>query len=146
MMKEGVYGLLVALDNVEYPVWETGFLKPLRDQERRRWIAFRGLQDKGVAASKRNRKHPHWNHYGKIERRNARHDPKRLSQRVRVNSGANIFSNLSLKQLWDAGRKFNDLEPTLDFSLCVGENFAVLRSDDFGERVDALFANAQEAV
>ncbi len=53
-------------------------------------IALRGLEDEGVAADQRHRKHPQRHHGRKVERRDAGGHAQRLAQRVAVDARADV--------------------------------------------------------
>ena len=89
-------------------------------------MALGRLQNESIAASERDRKHPHGHHRREVEGRDAGQDAERLAKRVAVDPRSDILSDFALKQLRRAGCKLNDLHPALYFSLRIGNDFAVL--------------------
>jgi hypothetical protein len=73
---------------------------------------LRGLEDESFSASQRDREHPHRHHDGEVERGDAGCDFERLTQRVGINPCADVFTDLALHELRDAGREFDDLDVT----------------------------------
>src|SRR5580692_159316 len=63
-----------------------------------------------------------------------------------VDSGTDVLRHLALEKLRGRSGKFHHFHATLDFTLGIGEDFAMLGSDHGSELVDMLVENLQELV
>ncbi len=88
MVEDRVDHFLVAMDDVEDSVGKAGFLHQLGELDRDGRVAFRGLEDEGVADRDRHSEHPHRDHRREVERRDAGADAERLAHREDVDAGA----------------------------------------------------------
>jgi len=96
-----------------------------RKAHRRRWVAFRRLQYKRVAAGERHRKHPHRNHDGEIERRDAGSDTQRLAQAEGIDARTDALAEFALEQVRRAAGELHDLEAARDFATRIADRLAV---------------------
>ena len=76
MLEDAVDCHLVAVDDVEAAVGKTGLLQQFADEHARRRILLARLEDEGVAARERVGEHPHRDHAGEVERRDAGDDTR----------------------------------------------------------------------
>ena len=126
---------LVAVDDVENALRQSGFQQQLGQQERRGGIALAGLQDEAVAAGQRNGEHPHRHHGRKVERRDAGDHAQRLAQRVAVHAGSDAVGELALQKLRDAAGELHHLDAAGDLARRIGQHLAVFTSDQRGQLV-----------
>ena len=98
MLEQRVDRDLVAVDDVEDAVGQTGLLQQLGGPERCRRILLRGLEHERVAARDRRRPHPHRHHRREVERRDAGDDAERLADRVDVDAGRGLLGVLALQE------------------------------------------------
>ena len=130
--------LLVAVDDLEGAVGQPGLAASSRAQEQRRArVALGRLEDEGVAARERDREHPHRDHAGEVERRDAGDDAERLALARRVHARGDLLGRLALHQVRDAAGELDDLEAALDLAARVVERLAVLGGDGRGELAGA---------
>ena len=127
---ERVDGLLIAVDNVEHAVRQTGLLEELRQFDTRRRVLLTGLQHEGVPARKRDREHPHRHHRREIERGDASDDTERLAERMAVDARADLLGELTLQQVRNAGGELDHLVAALNLAGRVRGDLAVLGGDD----------------
>ena len=104
---------------------------------RRRGILLGGLEDEGVAAGERDRRHPQRHHGREVERRDAGDDAERHPERVRVDPRGDLRGRLALEQVPHAAGELDDLKPARHLAAGVGEHLAVLAGDEAGEVVAA---------
>jgi hypothetical protein len=135
---------LVALHDIEDAVRQAGLLQQLGHQQRRRRVALARLQHEAVAAGERDRVHPHRDHHREVERRDAGDDTERLAQGPVVDAGRDLVGEVALQQLRDAAGELDDVDPTCDLALRVGEDLAVLGGDHRGQRVAVLLQQLEE--
>ena len=145
MREQRVDRLLVAVDHVEHAVGQAGFLEQRGEDQRRRRIALRGLQDERVAADERHREHPQRHHRRKVERRDAGDHAERLAQRVGVDAGADVVGELALQELRRAARVLDDLDAARELAGGIREHLAVLAGNDGDDLVGALLEQRLEA-
>ena len=145
MREQRVDGLLVAVDHVEHAVGKARFLQQRREDQRRRRIALGGLEDEGVAADDRHRKHPQRHHRGEVERRDAGDDAKRLAKGVGVDAGAHVLGEFALEELRRAARVFDDVDAARELARRIRQHLAVLARDRRDELVGALLEQRLEA-
>src|SRR5581483_8546779 len=107
------------------------------------------LEHEGVAARDRNRKHPHRNHRGKIERRDAGAYAKGLPHRPRIDSVSYRLAEFAFKQMGNAAGEFDHLEPARHLAARIAQHFSMLRGYESGERIsialDQRFESKQNA-
>ncbi len=139
MVEDRVDHLLVAVDDVEDSVGQPGFLHQLGEAHRHGRVALAGLQDERIAAGDRHAEHPHRDHRGEVERRDAGADAERLAHRIDVDAGTGADGIFALQRLRDAAAIFDHLEPALDVALGVGDDLAVLRAEQMRELVHVGF-------
>ena len=142
--EQGVDGFLVAVDHVENTGRQTCLHEQFGDPHRHRRIAFRRLEDEGVAAGDRGRAFPQRDHRRKIERRNTGDHAKRLPCGIDVDAGAGAFGELAFQQMRNAAGKFHHLKTALDVAFGVGKGLAVFRRQQLGEIVVFLLDQLQE--
>ena len=87
VVEDGVDHFLVAVDDVENAVGKARFLHQLGEADRDAGVTLRWLQDERVAAGDRHSEHPHRDHRGEVERRDAGADAERLAHRIDVDAG-----------------------------------------------------------
>jgi hypothetical protein len=133
VLEDRVHGLLVAVDDVEHALGQTGLGPQLGDEHRRRRVALAGLEHERVAARDGDRVHPHRHHHREVERRDAGDDAERLAEREDVDPGGRLVGVLPLDQVGDAAGELHDLEATLHLAEGVGDDLAVLVGDDLRE-------------
>ena len=136
---------LVAVDDVEYAVRQSGFLEQFGEHDRGRRIALAGLENEAVTAGDGNGQHPQRDHGGEVERRDACDHAQRLTERPAVDAGADLLGELAFEQMRDAGGKLDDLQAAHHFALGIVQNLAVLGGDDGGEPVGILLQQIAEA-
>ena len=133
--EQRVDGFLVAVDHVEHALRQARFEEQFGDPHRHRWIAFRRLQDEGIAAGDRRRTFPQRDHRREIKRRDAGDDAERLPHRIKVDAGAGAFGVFALQQVRNSAGELYYLEPALDVAARVGQGLAVLGGQELGEAV-----------
>ena len=127
VLEDAVDGHLVAVDDVEAAVGQTGLLEQLGDEHARRRILLARLEDERVAARQRVGEHPHRHHRREVERRDAGHDTERLLDAVHVDAGARLLAVAALQQVRDPTRELDVLQATRHLAERVAEHLAVLR-------------------
>ncbi len=145
--EDGVDGDLVSLNYVEDTVGEAGVLEHLGEEDGGAGVALAGLEDEGVAAGEGDGEHPHGDHGGEVEGRDAGDDSEGLAEGPAVDAGTHLLGELAFEELRDAGGKFDVFEASSGFAAGVGEDFAVLAGEELGDFVEALledFAEAEE--
>jgi hypothetical protein len=100
-----------------------------------RGVALGGLEDEGVAAGQRHRRHPHRHHEGKVEGRDAGRDAQRHALVPVVDAAADAVRMLALEQLRNAAGELDDFQPALHFAQCIGQGLAVLGAEQAGKIV-----------
>jgi hypothetical protein len=139
MVEDRVDHFLVAVDDVEDAVGKARFLHQLGEANGNARVALGRLQDEGVAAGDRHSEHPHRDHRRKVERRYAGADAERLAHRIDVDAGAGADGVLALQRLRDSAAKFDDLEPSLNVALGVGNDLAMLGAERVRQLVHVRF-------
>ncbi len=124
---------LVAVDDVEDAVGQARLLEQLGREDRCRGILLGWLQDEGVAAGDRGSPHPHRDHRGEVERRDARDDADRLTDRVDVDAGRGLLRELPLQQGRYPAGELDHLEAARHLAHRVGEDLAVLGDEQLRE-------------
>ena len=142
--QDGVDRLLVAVDDVEHARRQPGLEQQLREPHRHGRIAFRRLEDEGIAAGERRREFPHRDHGGEIERRDAGDDAKRLAHGIKVDTGTGTFAEFALEKVRNAAGEFDHLEAALDVALGVRERLAVLGGKEPRQAVEFLLRQVEE--
>ena len=117
---------LSPLTTLKTPSGTPASLEQLGGVERRRRVLLRRLQDERVAAGERGRPHPHRDHRGEVERRDAGDDAERLADRVDVDPRRGLLGHAALQQMRDAAAELDHLEPARHLAHRVGEHLAVL--------------------
>src|SRR5208337_5051686 len=95
-------------------------------------VALGRFKDEGIAAGDGRRELPQRDHGRKVKWRDARDDTERLAHRIYRYTAAGAVGELSLHEMGDTDRKFDDIEAALDFALRVGNCFAVLTGEKIG--------------
>ena len=88
-------------DDVQHALGRTRLHHQFAQTHRQRGITLRRLQDEGVADGDGDAEHPHRDHRGEIERRDAGADAKRLAHRIDVDAGAGADGIFALQRLRD---------------------------------------------
>ena len=123
----------VALHDVENALGKAGLGEEFGRQQRDGRVLLRRLEHEGVPAGDGHRIHPHGDHHGEVERRDASHDTQRLPDAVGVDIGGDLGRDLSLQQARDTAGVLDHFEPPLHFPECVGIDLAVLGADESGQ-------------
>ena len=144
MLEEHVDRFLVALHDIEHALGQPGLRKQTGQKQGSRWVALGRLQDEGVAAGDRERKHPHRDHHRKIERGDPRAHAQRLAQGEVVDAAPHVVAELALEQLRHAAREFHHFDAAQHFASGIAEHLAVLAGDDAGELVVVRFQQLLE--
>ena len=127
MLEDAVDGDLVAVDDVEAAVGQTGLLQQLADEHARRRILLARLEDERVAARERVGEHPHRHHAGEVERGDAGDDAERLLDAVHVDPGAGLLAVPALQEVGDPAGELDVLQAPRHLAQRVPEHLAVLR-------------------
>src|SRR5690349_17560765 len=98
-------------------------------------VALAGLEHERVSAGDGDGKHPGGDHAGEVEGRDARYDAQRLAHGPVVQAGRDLVGEVALQELWNTAGKLDDLDTAGDFTLCIGEDLAVLAGDDPGDGI-----------
>ena len=130
VLEQAVHHDLVAVDHVEDAIGQARLLQELRDVHRCPRILLGRLQDERVPARDGVGEHPHGHHGREVERRDARHHPKRLTDREDVHAGGRLLRESTLQQVRDAGRELDVLQAARHLAHGVGEHLAVLLGDE----------------
>ena len=146
MSQDRFDGVLVALDNVEHAVGQTGLAQQFGDHHRRRRVDRRRLQDERVSARDGDRIHPGRYHDGEVERRDAGDDAQRLTEGPVVDAGRNLIGIVAFEQLRDAAGELDDVDPALDLAAGIADYFTVLSGDGAREFFLVLVEQGQKAV
>ncbi len=104
-----------------------------------------GLRTKVLPQAMAIGEHPHGDHGGEVEGRDAGDDAEGLAHGVAVDAGADLLCEFALEKLWNAGGELDDLEAAGGFALGVGEDLAVLAVDERGDLVEAALEDLAEA-
>ena len=126
MLKQGIDGHLVTVHDVQDSLGGSRLEQQLRQSYRYGGVLFGWLQHECVAAGNRDAKHPHRNHRGEVEGRDARPDSDRLTHGIDIDLRACSRRVLAFERMGNAAGKLDDLEPTLQISFRVGDDLAVL--------------------
>ena len=113
VLQERVDRLLVAVDDVEDALGQSGLGPQLGQDQGGRRVPLAGLEHEGVAAGDGHREHPHRHHRREVERRDADADTQRLPERVQVDPRRDLCREVALEQLRDAAGELDDLQPAL---------------------------------
>ncbi len=138
MIEDRVDHFLVAVDHLQQPFGRAGFAEQFGQAHRHRGVAFRRLQDKGVAGGDRHAEHPHRDHRREVERGDPGADAERLAHRIDVDARTGALGVFALEHLRDAAGVFDHLEPALDVASGVVDHFAVLARQQFGELLHVI--------
>ena len=133
--QNGVDSALVAVDDVQDAGRKTGFDHQFGKTDRQRRVALGRLEDEGVAAGNCGREHPHRDHAGEVERRNARADANRLADRVHVDCRACTLGEFALLQMRNAADEFADFEAAHDIALGIFNGLAMLAGEQHRQLV-----------
>ena len=149
MGQDGVDRRLVAMHHVQHPIGRPGLQHQFGQTHRQGRIPFRRLQHEGVADRDGHAEHPHRDHAGEVERRDARHHAQRLAHRIDVDAGAGALGVFALQRVGDAAGELDHLQPALDVAPGVGDDLAVLAAEQFGQfvhpRLDQAFEVEHDA-
>ncbi|MGC3971331.1 MAG: hypothetical protein QM775_29520 [Pirellulales bacterium] len=102
MREQRVDRFLVAVQNVEDPRRQAGFMQELGQPHRRERHLLTRLQDKRIAARDGDRKHPKRHHRRKVERRDADANADRMPRRFAIDARRDILQRLPHQQARDA--------------------------------------------
>ena len=133
-----VDGLLVALDNSEDAIGQTGVLPHLGQEQRRRGVLLARFEDEGVATGDGVGTHPQGHHHREVERGDAGHHAQRLTDRVDVHPGRDLFREPALEQRWCAGSELDVLQAAGNLAGRIGQDLSMLGRDDRRKLAGAL--------
>ena len=125
----------VAVDDAEHAVGQPGLGQQLGQAHAGGGVLLGRLEDEGVAARERDRRHPQRDHHGEVERRDAGHDAERHPHAVRVDAAGHLRRVLALEQVAEPAGELDHLEPARDLAASVVEHLAVLARDQRGQLV-----------
>src|SRR3546814_5529328 len=134
VVEDRVDHFLGAVDALENAFGKAGLEHQLAEAHRHAGIALAGFQDEGVAGRDRRAEHPHRDHRGEVERRDASTDADRLAHRIDVDAGARALRIFALQHMRDAAAEFDDVEPALDVAARVGDD----RSEEHTSELQSL--------
>ena len=146
MCEEGVDRFLVALNDVEDALRQPGFGQPFRDQDRRGGVPLGRFENKAIATGQGDGEHPHRHHDGEVEPRDPRDNAQRLTDRVAVDAGADVFGELALQKVRRADGEFDNLEAAGHLALGVVVGLAVLTRNHSGQLVGTIPQDRLEPV
>ena len=129
MGQERVHRFDVALHDVEDAVGKPRSLHQFRQEQRRRWVLLRRLQDERVAARQRVGQHPQRHHDREVERRDADDDTHGLQHRVHVDAARHLRAVRTLQEVRHTARELDALEAAGDLTPRVLEHLPVLAGD-----------------
>src|SRR5262249_55716374 len=135
MIEQRINRRLIALYDVEDSGWEPRLFEQARHENRGRGVTLARLEDEGVAAGDRERKHPTWHHARKVEGRDACDYTERLTQLPVVEAGRYLIGEVTFQELRNAAGELDDLDSARHLALRVREHLAVLTGDELGERI-----------
>ena len=136
MLKQSIDGHLVPLQDIEHTVGEARLVKEFGQQKRRRRIALRWLQHKGVARGDGIGNGPQGHHGREVERRDARHHAERLTYRVDVDAARRALVVRTLQQFGDPAGEFDVFQTAPHFPGRVAQDLAMLSREGSREFVD----------
>ena len=139
--------LLVAVDDIEDAGRQPRFQQQFGHALPGRGVALRRLQDEGVAAGQRHRKHPHRHHRRKVERGDPGAHADGLAQRPAVDAAADLLGDIAPHQMRDAAGELDDFGAALHLAFGIRQDLAVLVGDHPGKRVTVAlhqFAELEE--
>ena len=136
MVENRVDHFLVAVDDAEHAIGQARRLEQRTQPHRQGRVAFRRLEDEGVAGGDGDAGHPHRDHGGEVERGDAGADADGLTMGENVDAGAGAMGVFTLEHMRDAAAEFDDFKTALDIALRIGEHFAVLGRQDACQIVD----------
>ncbi len=139
MGDDGVDHFLVAVDDAENALGQAGIAENVAQQVRQGGIAFRRLQDEGVAGRDGDAGHPHRDHRREIERGDAGADADRLAEGPDVDAGAGAVGEFALHHVRDAAAEFDHLQPALNVATAVGQHLAMFGTEHAGQFIHAGF-------
>ncbi len=143
--QQHIHHLLVTVHHVEHAVRQTGLLEQLGHPQREGGILLGGFENKGIAAGDGDREHPERHHGREVERGDTGADPDRLHHGVAVYPATDVEGVLPLEQMGDAAGKLHHLQPAGQLTLRIGEDLAVLATDELGQLVSVLLHQLLEA-
>ncbi len=103
-----------------------------------------GFQHEGIAAGKRQRKHPQRHHHGEIERRDADHHAERLAQVPVVDAAADVVGMHAGEQARRTAGELHHLDAARDLAARIGQHLAVLARDEARQCFAVLFEQLVE--
>jgi hypothetical protein len=133
MFEQRVHRLLVALHHVEGSGRQSGVVQEFGGEQRGRGVALRGLEDEGIAAGQRHRRHPHRHHEGKVEGCDAGGDAERHALVPVVDAATDAVRMLALEQLRDAAGELDHLQAALHLAQRIRQGLAVLGGEQAGD-------------
>ena len=144
IVQNRIDGFLVAIDDVQDAFRQPGFEKQFGKAHRHAGITLRWLEDIGVACRKCRRHLPQRDHGREIERRDAGDDAERLTHGIDVDAGARAFGVFALHHMRRTDADLDHVETALDIAARVGNGFAVLAGQKFGEFVKFALHEIEE--
>src|SRR5262249_41039254 len=144
MIEDRVHRLLVTVDDIENAGGQPGLHEEVCEHQRHAWIAFRRLQDEGVAAGNGRGALPQRDHGREVEGCDAGNDAQGLAHGGKVDAWSGTLAVFALHQVWDAAGELHHLEPALDVALGVGDGLAMFAREAIGELVVVAVGELQE--
>ena len=138
MFEDRIDGLLVAVDDLQHARGRARFVQQFGEALRHARRLFARLQDEAIAAGDRDAEHPHRDHRGKIERRDAGDHAQRLAQRIDVDARPRTVRVLALHQMRDAAGELDHFQSALEVAFGIGKDLAVLARQFLRDLVEAF--------
>jgi hypothetical protein len=145
MREDGVHRHLVALNDVEHAVRQAGLLVVIRQAQGEGGVLLRRLEDEGVAAGDRHRRHPQGDHRREIERRDSGDHAERLPNRMAIDAAAYVFGEFALEEMRNAAGELHHLDAAGDRALGVRHGLAVFLGEQRRQLVDIAFQQILQA-
>ena len=139
VVEDRIDHFLVAMHDLENPGRHACFQKEFRQTVGHARVAFRWLQNEGIADTGRNRTHPQRDHRGEIERRNACANAQWLAHRPDIDAGSRAMGIFPLQHMRQAAAELHNLKPALNIALAVGDDLAMFGAQHMSEFVHMLF-------
>ncbi|MCY1400865.1 hypothetical protein D9M71_159690 [compost metagenome] len=133
--QQRIHLFATAVDHLQHALGRAGFDEEFGEAVGGQRILLRGLEDEGVAAGDRQRKHPQRDHRREVERGDADADAQGLDPAGGVDLAGNVFHRLAHHQARHVGGVFSHLDAAPDIALGVGIGLAGLAGQQFRQFV-----------
>ena len=143
-MQDRVHRFLVAVDDLQDALGQARFLGQFRQHQRHGGVTLGWLEDEGVAAGDGRGEHPHRDHRGEVEGRDARRHAKRLTHGIHVDAGACAVGIFAFEQFGRADAVFHNLKPALHVACGVRQGLAVFAAESFRQFVHVTVEQGHE--